>query len=343
MIAKATPKGKSFHGIINYIFHGRREDNGNTQKKPEIITYSDNLEIPAWAEDKKGIKRMIESFQNQTKYHQNFDPNKAYVGHHILAFSQEDMKTLSGAQITDITNQYIKDAGLDNTQYVAIGHQDTDNFHIHLVFNRCMNNRKIYEEWKEKMKASERSVALNLKYDLPIVGQHNDIAKTSAVWEIRVQHDDIQELIKDPLLKDMRNLHHFKKVCEKENRTFFEDEKTIEVDGKKYRKNDLEAVFFHNRREKANQDKLKPKKVRYDPKTKRASQSEKKIPDFELKKRKMKEKPTAEKAKHFSKEVIPAKSETESTNHYIQENYQNFNSKRAYSEDDEFAPKKRKR
>jgi hypothetical protein len=59
----------------------------------------------------------------------------------------------------------------------------------------------------------------------------------------------------------MRNLHHFKKVCEKENRTFFEDEKTIEVDGKKYRKNDLEAVFFHNRREKANQDKLNPRRL----------------------------------------------------------------------------------
>jgi hypothetical protein len=78
-----------------------------------------------------------------------------------------------------------------------------------------MNNRKIYEEWREKMKATERSVALNLKYDLPIVGQHNDITKTSAVWEIRVQHEDIQELIKDPLLKDMRNLHHFKKSVRK--------------------------------------------------------------------------------------------------------------------------------
>jgi hypothetical protein len=32
MIAKATPKGKSFHGIINYIFHGRKEDRGNAQK-----------------------------------------------------------------------------------------------------------------------------------------------------------------------------------------------------------------------------------------------------------------------------------------------------------------------
>jgi hypothetical protein len=124
-----------------------------------------------------------------------------------------------------------------------------------------------------KNESNRKECALNLTTSNCLA--NNEIAKTSAVWEIRVQHEDIQELIKDPLLKDMRNLHHFKKVCEKENRTFFEDEKTIEVDGKKYRKNDLEAVFFHNRREKANQDKLKPKKVRYDPKTKRASKREK--------------------------------------------------------------------
>jgi hypothetical protein len=343
MIAKATPKGKSFHGIINYIFHGRKEDRGNAQKEPKIIAYSDNVELPAWSEDTEGIKRMIGSFQKQTKFHDNYTHERPYVGHHILSFSQEDMMILSESQIRDITNQYIKDAGLSDTQYVAISHQDTDNYHLHLVFNRCMNTRILYDDWKEKIKAIEKSVAYNLKYDLPLIGRQVDLAKTSAVWEIRVQHDDIQELLKDPILKEMKNLHHFKKVSEKENRTISEDEKTIEVNGKKYRKNDLEAVFFHNRREKAKQENLKPKKIRYDPKTKRASTQEKKVPDFELKKRKMKEKAVTEKIMHFNKEVAPPKSETESTNHYLQENYQNFNNKRAYSEDDEFALKKRKR
>ena len=125
MIAKATPKGKSFHGIINYIFHGRKEDRGNAQKEPEIITYSDNVEIPAWAEDTEGIKRLIASFQNRAKYHDRYDSNRAYVGHHILSFSQQDMMILSESQIINITNQYIKDAGLNDTQYVAISHQDT--------------------------------------------------------------------------------------------------------------------------------------------------------------------------------------------------------------------------
>jgi hypothetical protein len=69
-----------------------------------------------------------------------------------------------------------------------------------------------------------------------LLGKHAEIAKTSAVWEIRVQHEDIQELIKDPLLKDMRNLHHFKKVCEKENRTFFEEGKPLKSMGRNIEK-----------------------------------------------------------------------------------------------------------
>jgi hypothetical protein len=36
MIAKATPKGKSFHGIINYIFHGRKEDRAMLKKNPKL-------------------------------------------------------------------------------------------------------------------------------------------------------------------------------------------------------------------------------------------------------------------------------------------------------------------
>jgi hypothetical protein len=55
---------------------------------------------------------MIGSFQKQTKFHDNYATERAYVGHHILSFSQEDMMILSESQITDITNQYIKDAGL---------------------------------------------------------------------------------------------------------------------------------------------------------------------------------------------------------------------------------------
>ncbi|NBB26985.1 relaxase/mobilization nuclease domain-containing protein [Cellulophaga sp. BC115SP] len=343
MIAKATPKGKSFKAILNYIYNGKLDNRGKIQKKPEVVSYSNNIEIPLNEDDLESLNRLTKDFHNQAKAHKDFDYNKPYVGHHVLSFGKEDMVLLNKSQIADVVNQYIQDMGLRNTQYIAVSHHDTDVFHVHLVFNRCMNNGKIYDDWREKMKATEKAVALNLKYDLPLVGRQVDLAKTSAVWEIRVQHEDIQVLLKDPLLKDMRNLHHFKKVAEKEYRTISEDEKTIEVDGKKYRKNDLEAVFFHNRREKANKDKLKPKKVRYDPKTKRASQGEKKIPDFELKKRKMKEKPTTEKAEHFFKEPILAKSETESTNPYLQENYQNFNYKRAYSDEDEFAPKIRKR
>jgi hypothetical protein len=73
--------------------------------------YADNLEIPAWAEDNEGIKRMIASFQNRAKYHDRYDSNRPYVGHHILCFSQEDLQVLSMETIYQIVDEYIIDAG----------------------------------------------------------------------------------------------------------------------------------------------------------------------------------------------------------------------------------------
>ncbi len=95
---------------------------------------------------------------------------------------------------------------MKDTQYIAVSHEDTDDYHLHLVFNRCMNNRKLYDDSWEKIRAIEKAVALNLKHDLPLKGKQHEVAKTSVVWEFRMQHEDIQELAKDPLLKNIRNM-----------------------------------------------------------------------------------------------------------------------------------------
>jgi Relaxase/Mobilisation nuclease domain len=347
MITKATPKGKSFKGIVNYLFNGRLEGREIADKKATIIADSGNLELPRDNQDDEGIKRLIKCFNNQAMSHEDYSHTKTYVGHHIISFSKDDMILLSEKERKEIVEQYISDAGLKNTQYVAVSHEDTDDFHIHIVFNRCMNNRKIYDDWKEKVKASEKAVALNLKYDLPLTGKQKEMAKSSGVWEFRCEHDDTKELAKDPILKDMRNLLHFKKVSEAANRKVVEDEKTIEVDGKKYRKTDLEAVFFKNRRDKAKQEGKKPLKAKY-----KKDKKDKARPDYMLKNEKyhsqQEEKGKVmhpifseeqEDTQNRKKQDTPAKS-----NPKEQENRQNFNSKNAWQTDeDEFSAKKKRR
>jgi hypothetical protein len=343
MIAKATPKGKSFRGIINYLFKGRLEGRGVIEKNATVMAASNNLELPVSEDDIEGIDRLISDFVNQSKCHADYQSNtKSYVGHHIISFSKEDMPLLNEEQKKEIIQQYIKDTGLKDTQYVAVSHDDTDEFHVHLVFNRCMNNFKIYDDWKEKVKASEKAVALNLKYDLPLSGKQKDMAKSSGVWEFRIQHEDIQTLAQDPLLKDIRNLHHFKKASEAANRKIVEDEKTIEVDGKKYRKSDLEAVFFKNRRDKAKEKGFTTKKTHY-----KATKDKtvKTTPDY--KRKELKYLHQQEKLEENSKKQTNV-SEQKANNlpsSVDTDNRQNFSYKKAWQtdEDDEFLSKKKKK
>ena len=342
MIAKATPKGKSFHGIVNYLFKGRLENRGKVEKHARVLCSSSNLEIPYNHDDEEGIQRLIDDFSNQAKLHSDFEYDKAYVGHHIISFSQDDMRLLNEEQKQEIIQQYVRDAGLDATQYIAVSHEDTDDFHVHVVFNRCMNNLKIYDDWKEKKKAAEKAVALNLKYDLPLSGKQHELAKSSGVWEFRMQHEDIQELAKDPLLKDIRNMHHLKKVCETTNKKITEDEKTIKVEGKSYRKVDLEAVFFKNRRDKIKEKGFTAKKVTYKAPPKDKSKD---TPGYQLKQQKyILQQEEGESQKKPTRRQETQESSSSSVNLTDQENNQSFNYKKSWlTEEDEFLSKKRRR
>ena len=343
MIAKATPKGKSFRAIINYLFKGRLEGRETANKKPTILSASYNLELPISEDDTEGINRLIDDFINQSQSHPEYSSakNGGYVGHHIISFSAEDMRLLNKKERDELIEQYILDSGFKDTQYIAVSHEDTDLFHVHLVFNRCMNNRKMYKDSYEKIKAAEKAVALNLKYDLPLSGKQHELAKSSGVWEFRMKHEDILELAQDPILKDIRNMHHFKKASEAANRKIVEDEKTIEVDGKKYRKTDLEAVFFKNRREKAKEKGFTTKKVHYKAPPKDKSKT---TPDYQLKKLKYLRQQDEQ---GTSKMSIPKEETSESrvvTNPADTDNRQSFNYKKSWlSDEDEFLSKKKRK
>lgn len=51
MIAKATAKGKSFQGIVNYLFKGRLAQRGQQEKQAKVLCASPDLELPRWSEN----------------------------------------------------------------------------------------------------------------------------------------------------------------------------------------------------------------------------------------------------------------------------------------------------
>jgi Relaxase/Mobilisation nuclease domain len=262
MVAIVSQKGKMFRGLINYLYEGKLEIRGATNKQAKVIIYADNLRIPYGIEDGIGRKRLIDDFIDQAKSHKNYGDNTTkYVGEHILSFKSGEMESLGSEKIRELCKQYVQDAGLDKTQYIAVSHGDTDIFHIHIVFNRSQNDRTLYPEWKEKMKAAERAVALTLKYGLELTGNQEKLADTKGVWEARMKHQDIIDLSKNPLLINVRNLKHLEKLCELQNLPFLSNDTKINAGNITFQKRDLEVIFFMNRQESSKTQEKKPDKT----------------------------------------------------------------------------------
>ena len=252
MLAKSTNAGSSFSGVINYFFEGKMADRGKVNKQAKVVCHSDNVRVPFGMEDLKTRALLKLDFLNQARLHRTFgnEENKKYVGQHILSFTDKDTKGINLERLKNITQDYIKLAGLDNTQFVAFSHKDTNNFHVHILFNRAMNNGRKYPEWKEKKKTAERGIALSLGYKLELVGDMKKMAEAKEVTQIRAGMKDIIELSKSQeILGQAKNLHHLNKLCEQKGLVFKEEEKSAIVGEERYSKLDLEAVFLHNRME----------------------------------------------------------------------------------------------
>ncbi len=262
MVAVVSQKGMMFKGLINYLYDGKLEKRGAINKKAKVIIYSDNLRIPYGVEDKVGRNRLIEDFIDQAKSHKNYgDFSTKYVGEHILSFKKGEVEQLGKEKLTELCQQYVIDSGLSKTQYLAVSHGDTDIFHIHLVFNRCQNDKTLYPEWKEKMKAAERAVALSLKFNLALTGNQEKLANTKGVWEARVKHEDVIELSNNPMLKEARNVRHLEKLCEAKGIPFSKNDEQIKIGNDSFRVMDLVVIFFMNRQKNSDSKEKKEYKT----------------------------------------------------------------------------------
>jgi hypothetical protein len=62
-----------------------------------------------------------------------------------IGIAPQDEKQLSPEHLTHIVEEFAKKMGLENHQWIACTHKDTDNLHIHLIANRIGIDRKVYQ------------------------------------------------------------------------------------------------------------------------------------------------------------------------------------------------------
>jgi hypothetical protein len=270
MIAKVTASGAGIAGLIEYIYDGREEHRQRGDKKAELIIHSENLQMPRDAEDLAGRRALVTDIDNRGRA---FLPHFEYVGMHVLSFTQEDMKKLDKTKLAALCTDYVEIAGLKNTQYFAIAHNDTDNYHIHFVFNRIDNNGKKLNAHYEKLKTTTRGVALSLNYGLKLKDKSFKIGQSFQVAALRSKHPKVLEIkTNDPtkLLETAKNLKELKTMAEKKGIKvveYWSQQKELKANNLKigdipkaeranfnctkigeneYRNEDIKAIFYGN-------------------------------------------------------------------------------------------------
>lgn len=118
---KRADGGSSFKALHNYMLYEVDPETGEVIDRGEVFTTDNILSPETAAKEMKMVARM----SYRTK-----DP----VLHYILSWPVDEKPTLE--QQRECFNRTLKALGLDEHQAIAIGHADTDNFHLHIMANR---------------------------------------------------------------------------------------------------------------------------------------------------------------------------------------------------------------
>lgn len=144
MIAKNI-KGKSFKGCVQYVMNETAE-----LLKAEGV----------WADT---AKDMIRSFAMQRSGRKEI---KQPVGHIPMSFAPEDKARMTNDFMIQLAKEYMLEMGIRNTQHIIVRHHNTDNEHLHIVYNRIDNNLKLISvnnDYKRNIKTCKK---LKDKYKL---------------------------------------------------------------------------------------------------------------------------------------------------------------------------------
>lgn len=113
-----------------------------------------------WADT---TKNMIRSFAMQRSGRKEI---KQPVGHIPISFAPEDKERMTNDFMIQLAKEYMQEMGIKDTQYIIIRHHNTDNEHLHIVYNRINNNLKLISvnnDYKRNVKTCKK---LKDKYNL---------------------------------------------------------------------------------------------------------------------------------------------------------------------------------
>lgn len=146
MIAKIK-SGKGFGGLVNYA-NDIKDKNTKILYAYGVSTTSNTTVIASFKCQSQGCK------------------SDRYVGHLMLAFSPKDTDKLNDNRMVEIAQEYMKRMNITDTQYIIYRHYDKAHPHLHIVYNRVNNKKKLIKGDQNFRKSALVTKQLTKEYGL---------------------------------------------------------------------------------------------------------------------------------------------------------------------------------
>ena len=85
-----------------------------------------------------------------------------------IGIAPKDKKRLNMESVRNLTSNFARQMGLENHQWVAVTHKDTDNMHIHIIANRISLYEEVYDTTFVSNRAARVAEELSRKYGMTI-------------------------------------------------------------------------------------------------------------------------------------------------------------------------------
>ena len=85
-----------------------------------------------------------------------------------IGIAPKDEKRLSLESVRNLASNFTRQMGLENHQWVAVTHKDTDNMHIHIIANRISLYGEVYDTTFVSNRAARVAEELSRKYGMTI-------------------------------------------------------------------------------------------------------------------------------------------------------------------------------
>ena len=85
-----------------------------------------------------------------------------------IGIAPKDEKRLSLASVRNLASNFARQMGLENHQWVAVTHKDTDNLHIHIIANRISLYGEVYDTTFVSNRVARVAEELSRKYGMTI-------------------------------------------------------------------------------------------------------------------------------------------------------------------------------